>query len=151
MAVQKQIDEDLRAAMLSGDKAKTDILRVLKSAFLYEALNTGSQDKTITDEQAQKVLAKEAKKRAEAAELYKQAGHQERYDNETNELKVIESYLPEQMSEADLKALVDRTIAEMGVSSQADMGRVIGAVRQSTGAAADGALIAKLVREALSQ
>jgi uncharacterized protein YqeY len=148
--VQEQIERDLKAAMLSGDKIKAEILRGLKSALQYEAVSLQSADRTLTDEQVQKVLAREAKKRQDTAEIYKNANEVERANKELSEKKVIGAYLPEQLSEEEIGVVVTQEIEAIGAKSQADMGKVIGAVRSKLGAAADGAVIAKLVKEKLS-
>jgi uncharacterized protein YqeY len=96
--MQDQIDKDLKTALLAGDKAKVETLRGLKNALQYEAVAIGSKDRSLTDEQIQKVLAREAKKRQEAADLYKQGGNQPRADAELAEKAIIDGYLPEQLS-----------------------------------------------------
>lgn len=151
MALMDQIESDLKVAMLAGEKTKAETLRGIKSAFLYEAVALGSKDKLLPEQDTQRVLAREAKKRAEAAELYKKAGETDRAAAELTEKTIIDSYLPQRMSQDDLKKLVAKHIAALNATSQADMGKVIGAVRQEAGVTADGALIASLVREAISQ
>ena len=147
--MQEQIDSDLKAALLAGEKEKVETLRGLKSAILNEAIAQGVKDKGLDDEQIQKVLTKEAKKRAEAAELYEQAGESERASKEKTEKGIIDAYLPEQASEEEISKVVDEEIAKLDNPSMADMGKIIGAVRGKL-AAADGATIAKLVKEKLS-
>jgi uncharacterized protein YqeY len=149
--VQEQIDKDLKQALLSGDKETTETLRNVKSALLNEAINTGTRDSGLSEQQFQKVLAKEAKKRVEAAEMYQKGGSAERADKELAEKAVIEKYLPKQMSEEELIKIIDEEIAKAGSPTIQDMGRIIGAVRGRSGAQADGALIAKLVKEKLGQ
>lgn len=151
MALIDQIERDLKTAMLAGEKTKAEILRGIKSAFLYEAVSLGSKDKVLPEQDAQRVLARESKKRAEAAQLYQKVGETTRAEAELTEKKVIDGYLPQQMSDDDLKSLVAKYVAVLGVTSQADMGKVIAAVRQEAGATADGALIARLTREAIAQ
>lgn len=148
--MQEQIERDLKAAMLSGDKQKAEVLRGLKTALQYEAVSVGSQDRSLSDEAAQKVIAKEAKKRGDTAEIYTNAGETQRADAELAEKRIIDAYLPEQLSEEDVKKTVDEEIIKSGATSPADMGKVIGAVRVKLGAQADGATIARLVKEALS-
>jgi uncharacterized protein YqeY len=148
--MQNQIERDLKAAMLSGDKQKTEILRGLKNALQYEAVNARSQDRTLSDEVIEKVLARESKKRQETADIYKNAGESARAEAELSEKKVIDEYLPEQLGEEDIKKVVDEEIAKIGASSPSDMGKVIGATRTRLGVKADGATIARLVKEALS-
>jgi uncharacterized protein YqeY len=149
--VQDQLERDLKAAMLAGDKNKTEVLKGLKSALQYEAVAMNSQDRSLTDEQVQKVFAREAKKRQETAELYKNAGENARANKETAEKEIIDGYLPKKLPEEEVAKIVDEQIAELNASTQADMGRVIGAVRSKLGALADGAVIARLVKEKLSQ
>jgi uncharacterized protein YqeY len=148
--MQDKIDSDLKAAMLSGDKQKAEVLRGLKTALQYEAFNAGSQDRSVSDEVAQKVLAREAKKRQDTAEIYKNAGEAARAEAELSEKKIIDTYLPEQLGEEEVKRVVDEEVSNQGASSPSDMGKVIGAVRARLGASADGATIARLVKEALN-
>jgi uncharacterized protein YqeY len=149
--MQEQLERDLKAAMLAGDKFKTEVIKGIKSALQYEAVSQRSEDRSLNDEQVQKVLARESKKRQDAVELYKNAGEQERADKESAEKEIIDAYLPKQLSEDEINKTVLKEIENSGASSQADMGRVIGAVRSKLGASADGAVIAKLVKEKLSQ
>ena len=149
--MQQQIDKDLKEALLGGDKAKAETLRNVKSALLNEAISQGARDTGLSDEQIQKILAKESKKRQEAADLYKQGGAQDRADAELAEKEIIDSYLPEQMSEDQVAQIVDQEIQKAGSPTMQDMGRIIGAVRGRAGSTADGGLIAKLVKEKLSQ
>jgi uncharacterized protein len=147
--MQEEIDKDLKSALLAGDRAKVETLRGLKNALQYEAVASGSKDRSLTDEQIQRVLAREAKKRQEAADLYQQGGNQERANAELAEKQVIENYLPEQASEEEIRKTVEEEIAKLGSPTLADMGKVIGAVRGRLGASADGATIAGLVKERL--
>jgi uncharacterized protein YqeY len=148
--VQDQLQSDLKAAMLSGDKNKVEVLKGIKSALQYEAVNMKSDDRTLNDEQIQKVIARESKKRAETAELYKNAGETDRANKELAEKEIIDAYLPKQLSEGEIAKVVEEEITSTGASSTAEMGKVIGAVRGKLGASADGAVIARLVKEKLS-
>ena len=149
--MQEQIDKDLKEALLAGDKPKAETLRGLKSALLNEAIAQGARDSGLSDEQIQKILAKESKKRQEAADLYKQGGSDDRASAELAEKAIIDAYLPEQLSEDQVAKIVDEEVAKAGSPTMQDMGRIIGAVRAQTGGQADGGLIAKLVKEKLSQ
>ncbi len=149
--MQEQIDQDLKQALLSGDKAKTETLRGLKSALLNEAIAQNARDTGLSDEQIQKVLAKESKKRQEAADLYKQGGSEERAGAELAEKAIIDAYLPEQMSEEQIAKIVDEEVDKTDSPTMQDMGRIIGAVRSRAGGPADGALIARLVKDKLNQ
>jgi uncharacterized protein YqeY len=149
--MQEQIERDLKTALLAGDKAKAETLRGLKSAILNEAIAQNARDSGLSDEQIQKILARESKKRQEAAELYKQGSSEERASAELSEKAIIDAYLPEQMAEAEVAKIVGEEVAKAGSPTMQDMGKIIGAVKAKTAGQADGALIAKLVKEKLSQ
>jgi uncharacterized protein YqeY len=127
--VQDKIESDIKAAMIAGDKNKTEVLKGIKTAMQYEAVSQKSSDRTLSDEQIQRVLAREAKKRQDAAELYKNAGEQERADKELSEKEIIDQYLPKQLSEEEVAKAVEEEIEKSGASSVSDLGRVIAAVR----------------------
>jgi uncharacterized protein YqeY len=148
--VQEQIDKDLKRALLSGDKPKVETLRIIKSALLNEAISQGARETGLSDEQIQKILARESKKRQEAADLYQKGGAADRATAELAEKTIIDAYLPEQMDEEQVATIVDEEITKAGSPSMQDMGRIIGAVRAKTGGTADGALIARLVKEKLN-
>lgn len=150
MALKATIDNDLKAALLGGDRFLAEVLRGLKAVILNEEVAQGKRDTGLEDEEIEKLFAREVKKRNESANLYDQADRPELAENERAELKVISAYLPEQISEADIKTAVDEAIANLGVSDPAAMGQVIGAVKAKLGNAADGATVARLVKEALA-
>lgn len=150
MSLKAQIENDLKAALLERRRFDADILRGLKAVILNEEVAQGRRDEGLDDESIQKLIAKEVKKRVESAELYDKADRKELADNERAEIKVIELYLPEQASDDEIKAAIKDSIEQLGVTSAADMGRVIGAVKSKLGNSADGGLIARLVKEALS-
>lgn len=149
--MQEQIERDLKTALLAGDKPKAETLRGLKSAILNEAIAQNARDSGLPDEQIQKILAKESKKRQEAADLYKQGGAADRAAAELAEKVIIDAYLPEQLSEAEVSKIVDEQIVQSDSPTMQDMGKIIGAVKARTVGQADGGLIAKLVKEKLSQ
>lgn len=148
--VKQQIDIDLKAALLSGDKELTTTLRGLKSAILYEEVAQGKRDEGLADEAVTGVLQKEAKKRQDSADLYEKGGNNDRRDQELAEKTIIEKYLPAALSDDELNALLDKVIAEHGPLTQQTMGVVIGQVKQAAEGKADGARIATAVRERLN-
>lgn len=149
--MQEKIESDLKAALLAGEKHKVETLRGLKSAIHNETIAQGAKDTGLNDEQIQKVLTRESKKRAEAAELYKQGGNNERAEAELTEKSIIDDYLPEQMDETQIAAAVDEEFTKMQSPTVADMGRIIGTIKAKLGAGADGAAIARLVKKKLNQ
>ena len=146
--LEQQIEADIKAALLGGDKVRALTLRMVKSALLNVKVNTGKRDVGLNDDEVITILAKESKKRQESADFYVQGAAQDRADKELAEKVIIDSYLPKQLDESEVVALVESTLAELGAS--ANMGQVIAAVRARAGANADGALIAKLVKEKLA-
>jgi uncharacterized protein YqeY len=150
MSLETTINQDLKTAMLAKDEHTVSTLRLLKSTLLYAKVAAGTRDSEMSDDDVITILAKEAKKRQESADLYMQGGNSEKAAAELAEKVVIERYLPAQLSEDEVRAIVDEVVAELGVSEPSQMGQVIGRVKQKTGAAADGALVARLVKERIS-
>lgn len=149
--LEDRLNQDLKQSLLAGDTFTTAALRTLKSVMLYAKVAAGTRDQAMPDAELITLLQKEAKKRQESADLYKQGGSEERAANELREKEIIERYLPQQLSGAEVAAAVDAAVRQLGASGPAAMGAVIGAVRQQTAGGADGALIARLAKERLSQ
>ena len=147
-SIEQQIEQDVKAALIARDAAKVSTLRGIKSVLLNTKVALGKRETGLTDEEVLPLLAKEAKKRQESADLYVQGGNQEKADAELAEKALIETYLPQQLSEAEVSQLVDEAIAELG-SDKSAMGRIIAQVRDKSAGAADGAVIARLVKERL--
>jgi uncharacterized protein len=146
-----RIDQDLKTALLAGNKTLATTLRGLKSVILYAEVAQGVRDKGLSDDEIIALLSKEAKKRQESADLYRQGGDETRASAELEEKQAIEAYLPQQLSDEDLGALVDSVISELGVSGSQAMGQVIGQVKQKTAGQADGARIAQMVKQRLEE
>jgi hypothetical protein len=146
-----RIDQDLKTALLAGDKVLATTLRGLKSVILYAEVAKGVREQGLGDDDIIGLFAKEVKKRQESADLYIKGGNQERADSELAEKKVIEAYLPSQLSDEELSAVVDRVVTELGASGPGAMGQVIGAVKQKTAGQADGGRIAQLVKQRLEK
>jgi uncharacterized protein YqeY len=150
MTIKQQIEQDLKQAMLGGDKTLTTTLRGVKSAILDAEIAKGVRDKGLVEEEVIALLQKEAKKRQDSADLFKQGGNTEKAQAELAEKRQIETYLPAQLSENELSDIVEEAIKELGVSGPQAMGQVIGQVKQRTGGKADGGRIAAIVRERLA-
>lgn len=147
--LEQRLEQDIKKSMLAGDSLRVMTLRNMKSALLNAKVASGKREGGLTDEEVLPILSKEAKKRQESADFYVQGGSQERADQELAEKSIIEEYLPKQLSIEEITAIVDEVIADLGDSGPSAMGQVIGKVKAKTGAAADGGLIAKLVKEKL--
>ena len=140
----------MKAALLGGDRFKGGVLRDLKAAILNEEVATGQRDEGLSDEQIEKIIAKEVKKRAESIRMYETGGRPELAESEKLESSVLEQYLPQQLSEAEVIEIVEKTIDEMGATGMQSMGLVIKTVKEKVGNTADGALIANTVKTKLS-
>lgn len=151
MNLKERIDQDVKAAMLGGDKGRVSVLRAIKSAILYAEVANGSRESGgLADADILGILQKESKKRQESADLYVKGGSREKADAELAEKAIIEEYLPAQLSEEDIAKLVDAVAAENGPLTKETMGAAIAAVKAKSGGAADGAAIARLVREKIA-
>jgi uncharacterized protein YqeY len=144
------IQSNLKAAMLSGDKTRASVLNMIKSVILNEEIAQGVRDTGLQDEAVLLLLQKEAKKRVDAAELYKNAGDDGRAEAELAESKIILAYLPKQMGDDELEAIVEDQIATIKPDGMKDMGRVIGAVKAKVGQQADGSRVAQLVKQKIA-
>lgn len=141
--LQQMIGEALKA----HDEVRLSTLRLLSSAFNYEFI---AKQHKLDELEEMAVIQKEAKKRKEAIEAYKKAGATDRAEKEAQELKVLQEFLPPEISDEQLAKLVEETIKTVGVKSIADMGKVIGAVKGKA-PSADGAKIVELVKAKLQQ
>lgn len=141
------LNADIKTALLAGDKTRAEVLKSLKSAILYEEVALKLREDGLPDDKIEVVLAREAKKRADAANVYAANGQQERADAERAEKEIIEAYLPQQISDEELLAVVDEIVAGMGPNVQ--MGPAIGAVKAKVGTSADGARVAAAVKAKL--
>jgi uncharacterized protein YqeY len=148
--LKQRIEQDLKIAMLGGDKQRVSTLRVIKSAILYEEVAKGVREMGLKEEEIIAILAREAKKRQEAAEFYRKADEGARAEAELAEKSIIEAYLPEQLSDTDLRHIVDDAISAVGATSLQSIGQVISKVKQEVGGSADGARIARFVKEGLA-
>lgn len=144
MELKNKITADLKTAMLARDAFTTNVLRGLKSAILDEEVKTGKRDEGLNDVEVEKILAREVKKRKEAASMLDEA----RAKNELKEAEVLQKYLPEMVSEEDLAKLVDEKVAEIGKDMK-NMGRIIGEIKGKLGASVDGALLSQIVKAKL--
>ena len=147
-----QLKADLTASMKARIEVETSTLRMTLAAIMNAEV-AGDEAKELTNEQVQEVVRAEAKKRAESADIYKDAGRTEAETAERSELAILERYLPAAMSDADLEQIVDQEVAaaaSSGLTGPKAMGGVVKAVRNRAGAGADGAKIANLVKSRLT-
>lgn len=151
MAIKDQIMADLKQAMKNKDKDRLRVLRSLKSKLLEREINERKEgEATLSDEQAIEVLMKAAKQRKESIEQFEEGGRDDLADSEKEELEVIESYLPEMLSEEEIRDIAREKIEELGAEDMSDMGQVMGAMMQELKGKAEGSLVSKVVKEELS-
>ncbi len=149
LTLKEQIQNDMKTALLGGNRFKGDVLRNLKAAILDGEIAAGKRDTGLEDSEIEKIIAKEVKKRHESALIYEQNSREESANLEREEAEVLMQYLPAQLSEAEIKVVVDTEIEKLAAVDGKMMGQVIGAVKAKLGNTADGATIAKLVKQAL--
>lgn len=143
------IQEDLKQAMLSHDEERLSTIRMLKSALQYFEISKGGAGYEASDEDVVEVVGKEIKKRRESIEMFEKGGRQELADKEKKELEVLQGYLPAQLSEDEIRTLVENAITETGAKTIQDMGKVMGALMPKTKGKADRQLVSTVVREKL--
>ena len=147
MVLKEQISNDIKTAMKAGESVIVLTLRMLLAAFNNMEIDKRTKGDVSEDDYIGTVK-KEAKKRKEAIEAYKAAGRTEAQQQEETELEILSKYLPEEMSEDDVKKIVDEVVAEKGIDN---LGMIIGEVMKRTDGQADGGVVSKLVREKLGQ
>ena len=150
-ALKQRIADEMKAALLGGDRFVGETLRNLRAAILNEEVAAGKRDEGLSDEEVEKVIAREVKKRGESAKLYRENNRPELAEPEEAEAEVLKKFLPEQLSEAELQTIVEKKIAELGAAGPAAMGQVISAVKAAVGNKADGATLANIVKTTLSK
>ena len=150
--IKHKLMDDLKVSMKSGDKLRTGCLRMLRSKVLEREVALRPKkgtDYELEDEEALQVISTYAKQRKDSIESYRQGGREDLATKEEAELKIIEEYLPEQMSADELRPIVDEVVAECGASSPKDMGQVMKLVMARVRGSADGKVVNQIVREKL--
>lgn len=145
-----QVSEDIKKAMLAKDKVALDALRGIKKEFL-EAKTAKGGDGELHDEAALKILQKMVKQRKESAEMYLSANRCDLADNELAQVKIIEQYLPQPMTEEELTAALNAIIEQTGAAGPQDMGKVMGVATKQLAGKAEGKIISMKVKELLSK
>ena len=147
MGLEEKILQDMKDAMRSGDKLRVETIRLLRAQLKNVSIEKGD---TLEDEDIFQVLTKEAKKRNESIDLYKQGGREELEERERQELEIIQSYLPEALSHDEIVIIVDQAIKESEAQTIKDMGKVMGCIMPKLKGRADGKMVQELVKQKLS-
>ena len=150
MSIKEQLKKDLTEAIRGRDEITSGTIRMVLTAITNEEV-AGKEARVLSDEEVITVLSREGKKRREASEAFENAGRADKAALEKSEGEVIAKYLPAQLSEADIAAIIADAIASTGAQDPGDMGKVMGAVKPKIAGKADGGLVSALVKAALNK
>jgi uncharacterized protein len=143
----ERLNVDMKNAMKNKDKQKLSVIRMVKSSLQNEQIKLGRE---LTDDDSLTVLNRELKQRKDSLHEFEQANREDLASKLRDEITVLEDYMPEQLSEEEVSAIVKETIEEVGASTKADMGKVMGAIMPKVKGKADGGLVNRLVQQHLS-
>ena len=148
MSLLKKIDNDIKFAMKSKDALSLESLRAVKSSILLFKTKSGSSN-DLSDQDEIKILQKLVKQRKDSAEIYKNQNRLELCDTELNQARIIESYLPKQLSPAEVSIIIEKIIIKLNASSMKDMGKVMGIASKELSGKSDGKTISEIVKKKL--
>jgi uncharacterized protein len=148
MSLKETLQADYRQAMKDGDKLKVSTIRMALASVKNEEIAKRAE---LSEEEMLTVLAREARKRKESIEEFGKGGRQDLVEKEERELAIIETYMPEQLSEEEVSDMIDKVIGEVGATSAGDLGKVMGKLMPQLKGKADGKKVNQLVRERLQQ
>lgn len=149
--LKQQLKDQLKQAMLDKDELRTQVIRFVLSGITYYEINKGGAGYEATDEDVLAVISKEIKQRKDSIDQFEKGGRKDLADKEKAELAILETYLPEQMPEEEVKKYVDEAVEATGAKTPQDMGKVMAALMPKVKGKADGSLVSRLVREALTK
>ncbi len=148
MSLQNEVMVKMKEAMKAKDTVALQALRAVKSAFLLAKTESGASEE-LTQEQEVKIIQKQVKQRKDSAEVYIQQGRQDLAEPELAEIAILEQFLPEALSEAEIESIVKETISKLGASGMQDMGKVMGVLSKDLAGKADGKTISTFVKKHL--
>jgi len=149
MSLVERLNSDMKQAMKDKDKDKLSVIRMLKASLQNEGIKLGKQE--LSEDEELTVLSRELKQRKDSLQEFDKAGRQDLTDKLHAEIAIVESYMPKQLSEEELDALVTEAIAQTNATSKADMGKVMSAIMPKVKGKADGSLVNKLVLQHLTK
>ncbi len=149
MSIKEQLTADMKAAMKAHDKAKLSVVRMARGAVRQAEIDGGHKE--LGDEDIIAILSKEVKMRRDSLEEFKKGGREDLIAQTQGEIDILMTYLPQQLSEEEIKALVDEAVAKTGASSMKDMGKIMGMLMPKVKGRADGKTVNTLVRAALNK
>ncbi|WP_153123379.1 GatB/YqeY domain-containing protein [Peribacillus tepidiphilus] len=148
MSLLERLNNDMKQAMKNKEKDKLSVIRMLKAALQNEGIKLGKPE--LTENEELTVLSRELKQRKDSLQEFQNAGREDLVEKIRTEIKYVEVYMPEQLSEEEVSKIVKETIQQVGATSKADMGKVMGALMPKVKGKADGSLVNKLVQQHLS-
>ena len=148
MSLLERLNNDMKQAMKNKEKDKLSVIRMLKAALQNEAIKLGN--KGLTEDEELTVLSREAKQRKDSLQEFSNAGREDLAEKIRTEIKYVELYMPQQLTEEEITNIVKETIESVGATTKTDMGKVMGALMPKVKGKADGALVNKLVQQHLS-
>lgn len=149
MTLQERVDSDLKEAMRAKDATRLAVLRMLKSALKYSAIEKSGADAQLDDADATQVIRKQVKQRQDSIESFEKGGRPELAAKEKGELEILQTYLPQALSAEELSKIVRETIGALGATSKAQMGAVMKALQVKVGGRADGKTLSQEVQRQL--
>ncbi len=149
MSLEIAINNDIKSAMIAKDKRKLEALRAVKSALLLLKTGKDTSFAEIPEELEMKTLQKLIKQRKESAQIFAEQGRNEMAEEELYQAGIIQAYLPAQMSEEEIQAIINKIIADTGASSMKDMGKVMGMASKQLAGKADNKIVSNIVRTLL--
>lgn len=149
MTLAQRVDEDLKQAMREKNAIKLGVLRLLKSALKYSAIEKSGAEGELNDSEAAQVIRKQVRQRQDSIESFEKGGRAELAAKEKNELSILQSYLPQPMTAEEIAKVVRETIAEVGANSKAQMGAVMKALQSKAAGRADGKTLSQEVQKQL--
>jgi len=151
MTLKEKITGDVKDALRKGDAARLSVLRLLQSAISNKEIEKMKKETGLTDLEIQEVVSSEAKKRKDSIELFRKGGREEAAKKEEAEAAVLMEYLPAQLSEGEIAAIVKAAIAKTGAQGEGDFGKAMKEITPQVKGRADGAFVARLAKEALAK
>ncbi|MCL1630419.1 GatB/YqeY domain-containing protein [Sporolactobacillus sp. CPB3-1] len=147
MSLVDRLTTDMKQAMKARAKERLSVIRMIRTSLQNESIKLG---KPLSDDESLAILSRELKQRKDSLQEFKNAGRQDLVDEVTNEIAIVQSYMPEQLSEEKVASIIDETISEVGATGKTDIGRVMKAVMPKVKGRADGSLVNKIVRSKLT-
>jgi hypothetical protein len=149
MAIKQKILDDLKAAMKAGEVERRDVLRMIDSMIKNTEIEKKKREEGLTDEEVQEVISRAVKQRKDSIAQFESGGRPELAEKEQKEIEILMAYMPEQMSEEDVRKIIKEVIAETGAAGAASIGKVMGPAMAKLKGKADGNLVKKIVEEEL--